>query len=234
MTMNFKDIPDSTVSALASTCKLMGLTPEQLLLLNKKLADGDGMCPAFHEEILDIEKTLAEMTPEQEVMLNAKLSEVLSTMILDDNPKRRPDFSIRVNTLDPKDSIPTGKIPRLLVVGEDGNPVKPKGITLGGKDYPGTAINMDKILDKNVRFTCPCDDSVFGPEGGNVAAMKESLASRSVGPGNTVKANLGTYTKVDVVFKVFANKGKRRRGIGHANRKVKTYSVFVTEHGEKL
>jgi hypothetical protein len=119
-------------------------------------------------------------------------------------------------------------------VGEDGNPVKPKGITLGGKDYPGTAINMDKILDKNVRFTCPCDDSVFGPEGGNVAAMKESLASRSVGPGNTVKANLGTYTKVDVVFKVFANKGKRRRGIGHANRKVKTYSVFVTEHGEKL
>ncbi len=224
MTMNFKDIPDSTVSALASSLLFMGLTPEQLLLLDKKLADGDGMCPAFHEEILDIEKTLADMTPEQEVMLNAKLSEVLSAMILDDNPKRRPDFSIRVNTLDPKDSIPTGKIPRLLVVDEDGNPVKPKGITLGGKDYPGTAINMDKILDKNVRFTCPCDDSVFGPEGGNVAAMKEALE----------RPLTGRSVRIETTQVSFTHKGKRRRGIGHANRKVKTYSVFVTEHGEKL
>ncbi len=224
MTMNFKDIPDSTVSALASTCKLMGLTPEQLLLLNKKLADGDGMCPAFHEEILDIEKTLAELTPEQEVMLNEKLSEVLSNMLLDDDPKRRPDFSVRVNMFDPKDSATTGKVPRVLVVDEDGNPVKPIGINFVGKDFPGKAINMDKILDKNVRFTCPCDDSVFGPEGGNIAAMKETLAGRS----------LGRSVRIETIQVSFTHKGKRRRGIGHANRKVKSYSVFVTEHGEKL
>ncbi len=67
MSENFdiNNITPQQLAAMASGCRITGMTPEQYLMLNKAIANGEGMTPAFQTDIFDVEKAIREASPEK-------------------------------------------------------------------------------------------------------------------------------------------------------------------------
>ena len=62
---DINNITPQQIAAMASGCRITGMTPEQYLMLNKAIANDEGMTPAFQTDIFDVEKAIREASPEK-------------------------------------------------------------------------------------------------------------------------------------------------------------------------
>lgn len=189
---DINNITPQQLAAIASGCRITGMTPEQYLMLNKAIANGEGMTPAFQTDIFDVEKAIREASPE-------KLEQIMEAV---------GDFAKKA----------------LGLAGEAAKKIQVHG------DFEGKVVDLEKVVPMG--FTCPCDDEALAGRGFKEPQLFFLPAEEFVHRGNNFKAS--TKTKVDIEITTFVHKGKRRRGIGHSNRKVKTVSKFITEQGEVL
>lgn len=194
MSENFdiNNITPQQLAAMASGCRITGMTPEQYLMLNKAIADGEGMTPAFQTDIFDAEKAIREASPE-------KLEQVMEAV---------SNFAKKA----------------LGMAGEAVEKIQVHG------DFEGKTVNLEKVVPMG--FTCPCDDDALIGRGLKEPQIFFLPVEEFAFRGNNFKGS--TRTKVDVEITMFVHKGKRKRGIGHRNRKVKTFSKFTTAQGEVL